>query len=356
MFVGDWLGVAAQVVAGIAALRMVVRAARRRAPLAPADGIVPTITVVIPARNEAARIGACLAGLADAVGVNEVIVVDDCSEDDTADVAMAHGARVVQGAPLPDGWAGKVWALHQGVSAATSEWVVTLDADTRVDARLPSAMVARAVDERCTLLTAAGRFECPTWGARFLHPAMLTTLVYRFGPADWSGTPARERRLANGQCMAMRRADALAALDAVKGDTIEDVALARRVDTALMVDASSMLTTRMYDTFGETFDGWGRSLSLTSVESVRTLWWHLFVVFFAQVAPTMVVVFGFPTPVSIALVAMRIGTLVGTRDAYTKNDVAYWLSPFADVIAWWALVIGVVRRGKTQEWRGRTYG
>ena len=356
MFVGDWLGAVAQLVAGIAALRMVVRAARRRAPLAPAEGIVPSITVVVPARNEAARIGACLDGLADAVGVNEVIVVDDCSDDDTAEVATAHGARVVRGAPLPDGWVGKVWALHQGVAAATGEWVVTLDADTRVDARLPSAMVARAVDERCTLLTAAGRFECPTWGARFLHPAMLTTLVYRFGPADWSGTPARERRLANGQCMAMRRDDALGALEDVKGETIEDVALARRADTAVMVDASSMLTTRMYDTFGETFDGWGRSLSLASVESVRTLWWHLFVVFFAQVAPTMVVVFGLPTPVSIALVAMRIGTLVGTRDAYTKNDAAYWLSPFADVIAWWALVIGVVRRGKTQEWRGRTYG
>ena len=356
MFVGDWLGVVAQVVAGIAALRMVVRAARRRAPLAPADGELPSITVVIPARNEAARIGACLDGLVGAQGVAEVIVVDDCSDDGTADIAAVNGAHVVSGAPLPDGWVGKVWALLQGVSAATGEWVVTLDADTRVDARLPAAMVARAVHEQCTLLTAAGRFECPTWGARFLHPAMLTTLVYRFGPADWSGTSARDRRLANGQCMAMRRSDALTALDGVKRETIEDVALARRADTAVMIDASSMLTTRMYDTFGETFDGWGRSLSLAPLESSRTLWWHLFVVFFAQVAPTMVVVFGFPTPVTIALVAMRIGTLVGTRDTYTRNDLAYWLSPFADVIAWWALVIGVVRRSKPHEWRGRTYG
>jgi dolichol-phosphate mannosyltransferase len=251
---------------------------------------------------------------------------------------------------------GKVWALHQGATAASGEWLVTLDADTRVDQRLPAAMVSRAVTERCTLLTAAGRFECPTWGARFLHPAMLTTLVYRFGPADWVGTVDRRGRLANGQCMTMRTAEASAALEGVKGETIEDVALARRAETAMMVDASSMLTTRMYDTFGETFDGWGRSLSLASLESTRTLWWHLFVVFFAQVAPTMVVVFGYPTPVTIALVAMRIGTLVGTRTAYTRNDLAYWLSPFADVIAWWALVIGVVRRSKPHEWRGRTYG
>ena len=153
----------------------------------------------------------------------------------------------------------------------------------------------------------------------------------------------------------MRTSDARTSMIAVKNETIEDVALARQVELAVMVDASSMLTTRMYDTFGETFDGWGRSLSLASVESSRMLWWHLFVVFFAQVAPTMVVLFGFPTPVTIALVAMRFGTLVGTRKSYATNDLAYWLSPFADVIAWWALVIGVVRREKPQTWRGRTY-
>jgi len=355
VFVSDWLEMVVQLVAGGAALRMVVRAARRRKPLAKGVGDVPRISVVIPARNEADRIDACLEGLADAPGVAEVIVVDDCSDDDTATIAQERGARVVRGAPLPDGWVGKVWALQQGVDVASGEWVVTLDADTRVDAHLPAAMVARAMDEHCVLLSAAGRFECPTWGARFLHPAMLTTLVYRFGPADWAGTPPRGRRLANGQCMAMRTTDARATLAHVRDETIEDVALARQVESAVMVDASSMLTTRMYDTFGETFKGWGRSLSLASVESKRMLWWHLFVVFVAQVSPTMLAVFVFPHPVTMALVAMRLGTLIGTRDAYTKNDLAYWLSPLADVIAWWALVIGVMRRGRPQKWRGRTY-
>jgi dolichol-phosphate mannosyltransferase len=355
VFVGDWFGMGMYVVAGMAALRMVVRAARRRAPLEAASGPVPSLAVVIPARNEAARIGACLQGLVGAPGVVEVVVVDDCSHDDTAKVAESLGARVVQGSALPEGWVGKVWALHQGVLSVTSDWVVTLDADTRIDARLPAAMVARAIEERSDLLTAAGRFECPTWGARLLHPAMLTTLVYRFGPADWRGDIPRNRRLANGQCMAMRTSDAPAALESVKSETIEDVALARNVDAALMVDASTMLTTRMYDTFAETFNGWGRSLSLASLESRRMLWWHAFVVFFAQVVPTMAVIFGFATPVAVALLAMRIGTLVGTRTAYTKNDLAYWLSPFADVIAWGALVGGMMRRGKAHQWRGRTY-
>lgn len=352
---GDWLSVVAQTIAGIAALRMILRAARRRSPLVESSGDVPSISVVIPARNEASRLPECLSALVGARGVTEVIVVDDCSEDETATIARNAGATVVNGEPLPEGWVGKVWALHQGVAAATGDWVVMLDADTRVSAMLPSAMVSRAIAERCNLLSAAGKFECPTWGARFLHPAMLTTLVYRYGPADWRGSSKRNKRIANGQCMAMRTTEARSALEAVKSETIEDVALARIVENSLMVDASTMLTTRMYENFGSTFAGWGRSLALASVESKRTLWWHLFVVFFAQVLPTLVALFWYPSAVTAVLVLLRIGTLFGTRSAYTKIDLAYWLSPFADVVAWWALVVGVARRDAPESWRGRTY-
>jgi dolichol-phosphate mannosyltransferase len=353
--VGDWLSILAQTIAGIAALRMILRAARRRPPLAEASGPLPSISVVIPARNEAQRLPECLQSVVGAPGVTEVIVVDDCSDDDTAAISRGAGATVVSGAPLPDGWAGKVWALHQGVSAARGEWVVMLDADTRVSAHLPSALVNRAIGERCDLLSAAGKFECPTWGARLLHPAMLTTLVYRFGPADWRGKQKRNRRIANGQCMTMRTSSARSALEDVRSETIEDVALARNVDSAVMVDASNMLTTRMYDTFAATYTGWGRSLSLASIESKPRLWWHLLVVFFAQVLPTLIAFFWYPYSVTVVLLLMRIGTLFGTRSAYTKTDLAYWLSPFADVVAWWALVVGVARRDAPETWRGRTY-
>lgn len=352
---GDWLSVVAQVIAGIAALRMIARAARRRPPLIEASGSVPTISVVVPARNEASRLPECLRSIVGAPAVVEVIVVDDCSEDATASFARDAGATVITGSPLPEGWVGKVWALHQGVSQAKGEWVVMLDADTRVSPQLPAALVSRALADQCNVLSAAGKFECPSWGARFLHPAMLTTLIYRYGPADWRGTVKRNQRIANGQCMAMRTVEARVALEGVKNETIEDVALARSVENAAMVDASTMLTTRMYEDFPSTFSGWGRSLALASVEPTRKLWWHLFVVFFAQVLPTLVAVLWYPNAVTALLVLLRIGTLFGTRSAYTTIDFAYWLSPFADVVAWWALVVGVARRGAPETWRGRTY-
>src|SRR4051794_33042089 len=91
-------------------------------PLAP--GAPPpqgTVSVVVPARDEAERIAGVLAPLRDEPGVTEVLVVDDESSDATAEVAASYGARVVRGAPLPDGWAGKAWALEQGLQAARGE-------------------------------------------------------------------------------------------------------------------------------------------------------------------------------------------------------------------------------------------
>ena len=174
------------------------------------------------------------------------------------------------GAPLPDGWAGKAWALQQGIEAAGGEWVVTLDADTNPDPRLPQALASRAMAEQLDLLTVGGRFDCPTPGSRWLHPAMLTTLVYRFGPPGVATAP--DRAMANGQCMAVPRQSFLerGGMQTVRGEVVEDIALARRMahDGARVgfLDAGEMLEVRMFESLGDTWRGWGRSLALPGVE------------------------------------------------------------------------------------------
>jgi dolichol-phosphate mannosyltransferase len=89
------------------------RGRRRRPPLAAVDEPPrASVSVIVPARNEEGRLAGCLAPLAGDPDLLEVIVVDDESSDGTARVAEAHGATTLPGAPLPPGWAGKVWALE----------------------------------------------------------------------------------------------------------------------------------------------------------------------------------------------------------------------------------------------------
>jgi dolichol-phosphate mannosyltransferase len=348
-----------RIAAAVAAISRIAKAATAAPPVRPTLTPVQSVSVVVPARDEAERIGPLLDRIVDAPGVSEVIVVDDQSSDATADIARRAGATVISGESLPDSWAGKAWALQQGIRAASSDWVVTLDADARPDPALPTAVVARAVAERFDLLTVGGRFECPTIGSRWLHPAMLTTLVYRFGPP---GAPASrpERTMANGQCMAVPRAAFLAAggMEPVRGEVVEDLALARRMATdghaVGFLDASDILTVRMFESFGDAWHGWGRSLALPGVEPRHRQLVDLAIVVLTQVLPIPRLVVGRGDVVDVVLALTRIGTLVGTRRAYERTDAAYWLSPLADPVAAAAIARGIARRGR-QTWRGRSY-
>lgn len=94
------------------------------------EGALPMISVIIPARDEERNLSKLLPALgAQTTPLHEILVVDDQSGDDTAAVARAAGARVIEGQPLPEGWYGKPWACHQGAETAEGEWLWFLDAD-----------------------------------------------------------------------------------------------------------------------------------------------------------------------------------------------------------------------------------
>lgn len=372
------VSVALRAGAGVVAIRRLARVANAAPPIArqpatrgamtppggpTADGTNATvgaasICVVVPARDEATRIGPLLDAVVGAPGIAEVIVVDDESSDGTADLARATGARVVKGAPLPNGWAGKAWALQQGIEAARTEWVVTIDADARPDPALPMATVARALADDLDLLTVGGRFECPTRAARWLHASMLTTLVYRFGPPGTTIRP--DRAMANGQCMTFRRGQFLDAggMSLVAGAVVEDIALARILATngwrVGFLDAADFLTVRMFESIRDTWTGWGRSLALPGVEPRSRQLADLAVIVLAQALPLPRLLVGRGDLLDVALGGVRLGTLAGTRSAYDRADAAYWLSPLADLASAVAIARGIVRRGG-QTWRGRSY-
>jgi dolichol-phosphate mannosyltransferase len=266
---------------------------------------------------------------------------------------------VVVGGPLPAGWVGKPWALEQGLRAARSEWVVTMDADVEPARWLPSSLVRRATADGLDFVSVAGRFACPTAPLRWLHPALLTTLVYRFGPPGGGRTPAPVRALANGQCTAFRRQALIAAggFAAVADHLTDDVALARALAargwrTALL-DGTTVLRVRMHTDAADAWAGWGRSLPMPDVTSVPWRAVDAITLVAAQALPLPRLLVGRADALDAGLLALRLGTLVGTARAYERTDLAYWLSPLADVAAVGRVIWGAVRPGRA--WRGRTY-
>ncbi|MET0145038.1 MAG: glycosyltransferase [Ilumatobacteraceae bacterium] len=354
---------AARVAAGVSAVGHIAGALGRRPPIAAVDPAVgsagESISVVIPARDEAARIEPLLVAVVGAPGVVEVLVVDDESTDTTEAVAAMAGARVVAGRPLPAGWVGKAWALDQGLREATGEWIVALDADTRPASDLPAAIVARARVDGLDLLTVAGRFECPTAPLRWLQPALLTTLVYRTGPPGARRPGPTWRRMGNGQCFTVRRDVLLGVggLGAVAHHTVEDVALVRTMATAGFavgfLDAADLLTVRMFESAADARRGWGRSLALPGVDAGWRRVTGVAVVGLAQALPLLRLAARRADVLDGLLLLVRAGTLIGTARAFERRGLPYWLSPTADVVAVVTLACGALNRHT--RWRGRTY-
>jgi dolichol-phosphate mannosyltransferase len=144
-------------------------------------------------------------------------------------------------------------------------------------------------------------------------------------------------------------------LGAVAHHTVEDVALVRAMATAgfavATLDASDLLTVRMYETAPDAWRGWGRSLPLPGVDSRVQRLVALGTLALVQVAPLARVVARRADVLDVVLLALRAGTLVGTARAYTRRGLPYWLSPMADVVAVAALVRSTI--GRPRAWRGR---
>jgi len=365
-----WLLAGAQLAAGVVVGRRLARGQHRPAPLAAGPAGTPgAVSVLIPARDEERRLGPLLDALRNAgPEVAEVIVVDDESRDGTSDLVRAAAARdprvrLVVGAPLRAGWVGKQWALQQALELASAPWVLALDADVRPDPALPAALVAAAEADGFDVLSGGPRFDVGTVAERVLHPVLLATLVYRFGPP---GEAERGRELANGQCLLVRRERLLAAggWGQVADRMTEDVALARTLAAAGWAvgvrDAAALLLVDMHDSGREAWTEWGRSIALPDVASGREQATDVACTALTMALPLPLLVMALhrrdvaPAVVAGALLAMRLGLHAALRHTYEQRGPAWWAAPLADGLAVVRLAGGAV--APSRRWRGRTYG
>jgi hopene-associated glycosyltransferase HpnB len=203
---------------------------------------VSRVAIVVPARDEASVIERAIRSLLvqDYPGDFHVTLVDDGSTDGTGAIARSvdraiGGGRlsVLTGAPRPAGWAGKLWALQQGVTnAGTPEYYFLTDADIEHDSAHLSSLVAAAERHDLDLVSEMVALSCDSWAEKALVPAFVFffQLLYPFA---WVNNPLRgTAAAAGGTVLISRRAlNRIGGIGVVRGALIDDVALAGAVKT-----------------------------------------------------------------------------------------------------------------------------
>lgn len=364
-----------QAVAGLRVMARLLASGRGQRIGGAQPGLVPErgVSVIVPVLDEARRLPACLDGLS-ALGpeVAEIVVVDGGSRDGTADVARAYAARdprvrLVETGPIPDGWNGKACGLEVGLQRAdpSTRWLLTIDADVSVQPALARSLVAHACRYGVPALSVATLQVLSGAAEALVHPALLTTLVYRFGiPGHATRDPSVVQ--ANGQCCLIRRdvLQSVGGFRVARASLCEDVTLARTLAAAGVpvgfYETDGLVATAMYGGVRQALAGWTRSLPLRDEHFGIGGWFGLVELVLAQAMPLPIVGalllvrrWGALGRLNGLLLLVRLGVLGGTARAYPKRPITYWLSPLFDMLVVPAIVASARRRRHT--WRGRTY-
>ncbi|HEY6809412.1 MAG TPA: glycosyltransferase family 2 protein [Gemmatimonadales bacterium] len=353
---------------------------RRRRPRLAAYAPDPggtLVSVVIPARNEAANIERCVRSvLATTYRPVEVIVVDDRSDDATADIVARIAAepdargrlRLLRGAELPAQWFGKPWALVQGYREARGDLLAFTDADTAHGPELLGRAVAALRAERVDLVSVLGRQELGSFWERLIQPHVFLALGARVGSFDRvNRTRVAWDAIANGQFILTPRAayDAVGTHAAVRETVAEDLAIAQSYVRAgrdiFLVHATAFMTTRMYASLGAIIEGWSKNLAvgtplmLPPVPWLRRIApWLIWIPALAWIAPPLAwavtggAAWGAATVISLAT---WTGVCV-TEGAPAGYGLLYPLG--AAILA--GIMLRSAWRGKRRiEWKGRRY-
>jgi chlorobactene glucosyltransferase len=238
-----------------------------------AGAVLPRISVLVPARDEAGVIGQTVRAILaqDYPGELELIVLDDDSSDGTAQRARQAALgdprlQVIPGTSLPPGWAGKNWACWQLAKHASGDWLVFTDADVRWEPGALSSVISWFERSGADCLTVWPTQETRSWAERLVVPMMMFTIIAYLPELCVRYLPWPAFSASNGQFMAFRRAayERIGGHEAVKSSLVEDVSLAREVKRyglrLVMTLGNGLIHGRMYQNWPQARQGFAKNM------------------------------------------------------------------------------------------------
>lgn len=340
----------------------------------------PLVSVIVPARNEEANISRCVTSLVESTyPAFEVIVVDDESQDRTAEIVRslpegnASALRLLPGEPLPDGWFGKPWACHQGATVAKGDLLLFTDADTIHSPGLLGRAVRGYEESDADVLSVIGRQIMDTFWEKLIQPQFFMLLALRYPRAGTVKGPRWWRHaIANGQFLLFGRAvyEAVGGHHPVRGEVVEDLRMAQvlvKQGCRLVIRGDRGFQTRMYTSLGGLVRGWSKNVATAALQTTPPLLqpWVLPVSLLAGTCLWLVP----PLALVWALVTGSAGTLLAWATITTLFNMSLWMAagivmgsgalfgllyPLGTGVA--GLIVGRSwLRGADIQWKGRHY-
>ena len=359
------------------------RADQRLPASTPGPDPWPDVAAVIPARDEAAVIGGAVESLLrqDYAGEMRVVVVDDGSQDGTAEAARAAAQgreaadrlTLVAAPPLPEGWSGKLWAVHNGIAAvpANRRYLLLTDADIVHAPDAVRRLVAKAesgpADGGFDLVSLMVKLHCASFAERLLIPAFVF-FFQKLYPFPWVNDRARSTAGAAGGCMLVRREalERAGGIAAIKSALIDDCALAAALkkNGAIWLGlAETSLSVRRYPRIGDVWRMVARSAYTQLRHSpLLVLGTVLGMALLYLVPPLALVLCPFvgawtAAAMGAAAFALMLHAYRPTWELYRGDDPAILLLPLAGLLYAAMTVSSALRHfsGKGGAWKGRTY-
>jgi chlorobactene glucosyltransferase len=357
----------------------------RRCPVLPAaDGVpnaAPLISIVVPARNEAANVERCVRSLLAQDYPNlEVTAIDDGSTDATpailAQLAVTDSQlRVVRGAQLPPGWTGKNHAVYVGAQSAQGSWLLFVDADVELHPCAVSAAYLAAREHGAAMLSLWAHQELVSFWECVAQPVIvgMGQATDPFQRVNSLRHP--DAAFANGQFILVERRayERIGGHAAVRDEVLEDQELSRHFKHAgmrvLMMDGTRVLSTRMYTSLGGIWEGWSKNNFLTLRRKPLLTLAAAISVYFVTVSPFIMALaiplagfkFSYQVldPLLVNLLAVIVVLALRRRaSGYFPTPLRYYLWHPLGGLLFIAIMINSAYRhlwGRGVIWKGRKY-
>ena len=332
-----------------------------RSPCAVSE-IVDSVSIIVPLRNEAENVSGLVQSLLSQKFLKsaEFIFLDDNSEDETLELLKLAASgytniQIITGTPLPSGWIGKSWALHQLLTASKGEIIVSIDADVRITPDAISRSITLMKSSTLDFLSPYPRQIAKTLGERLIQPLLqwswMTTLLLAIAEHSSFSSMA----VANGQFFIVRK-DALVlagGYESVKAAVLDDVFLARTLVKSgahgVVINGADIAQCRMYTSWSEIKAGYGKSLRYAFGSSFGSLC-AIFFIFLTGIAPLVFALTG-----SIwgwLAFALIVGTRILNAIRSRSRIIDSLFHPISSTLLIYLIIYSYLMRGEIS-WKGR---